>query len=138
MRFLEHAFAQEAAFYLIRLKLLVALDEDLLHLDFLFFVDVYIEYHLILVGHVGTLQNLYIGIFKAFVVEVAFGKRLGAVYHIRCNLVAAQQAQLFLEVILLTLLHTVVVDLRHARQLREVDVKIYFVAHDRVGHDTHV
>ena len=82
----ECALAQKATLNFTARQLRVTFDDDVSHLHLFFLVDDYVEYHLVLVRHVVALANFDVGILKAFVVEIAFGQNLGAVYHVGRNL----------------------------------------------------
>ena len=83
---LEGTFPEQSAFDLAVAELLVALDDDFMHLHLLFLVHLKVENHVVLVGQVVTLANGYLGILVAFVVEVFLGENLGAVNDVGCNL----------------------------------------------------
>ena len=131
----EGAFGEEAALDLGVGELLVAFDDNLVHAHLLFLVHLYVEYHLVLVGHVVALRDVYLGILVAFVVEVFLGQVFGAVYDVGRHLSALDDAQLGLHVLTFRLLQADVVDGGDTRAGGEVDVQVGLRAHDGVGRD---
>ena len=129
----KSALGEESALYARVLQVFVAIDDDVSHLLFLFFVDDDVEDHLVFLSHVGPLLNVDDGILESFVVEIFLCQQLGAVEHVGSELAAVEQSELVFQVGLFALLHPHIVDFRHAWPHFERDVQPHFVAHDTVG-----
>ena len=117
-------------------ELLVTVDGNLVNLDFLFLIYDYVQDYLTLVSHIVALVNLDFSILEALVIEVFLGKDLGTVEHVRCYLRTLDHTELLLHILTLAFLQSHVVDIRDTRSYREIDVKIKFFTHDRVGSDS--
>ena len=138
MRFGEGTLSQESALNLYVFQVVVTLDDDFPHLDFLLLIHGHVEDHLILVGHVLTLQDGNFGITVALVVEVFLSQDFRAVYHVGRNLRTFQQTEFLLHILALRLFQTEVVDGAHARAHGKMDMQVDFCVHDRVGRDGHL
>ncbi len=134
----EGTLSQEATLDLQVGELLVALDGDVAHAHLLLLVDDDVEDDLVFRGHVVALLYLDIGVLESLVVEVFLGQYDGAVDHVGRDLSALEDAELLLHVLLLALLQSDVVDLRHAWPSLERDVQVNLVTYDGVGSDLHV
>ena len=133
MYLLERSFLKQAALDFRVGQILVALDDDLAHLHLLFLVDDDVEDYLVLVHDVLALHYLHLGVLVTLVVEVSLCQHFGTVDHVGRYLAAPKQSELGLEVLAFRFLYAFVVDCRHARTQRQVEVQVYLVAHDRVG-----
>ena len=86
------------------------MENDTAHFHLRLLVDIDVENHLILVGYVVALQNLYLGVLVALLVEVSLCQCLGAVQDVRRDVAALHNTKLRLQVFALRLLQTIVVD----------------------------
>ena len=102
-------------------KHLVSGDIYFVNLDFLVLVDYNVDNHFVLVAQVGCLPYVYFHVVESFLLEVCRYDFFRAVDDVLRNLVAYHQVQTFLNVFPLAFFHSVVVDLRYARLLAQVE-----------------
>lgn len=97
-----------------------------LHLGLL--VDVDVHDYPVGCRHIVPLQNAHLGILVTFVIEILLDKEFGTVYHIRGQLIVLQQTDTLLQIFPFALLYADIVNLRHARTLRQLNAQEGFVA----------
>ena len=103
---------------------------DIYFVDFYLFVfvDVDVHNHLVLLAEVGRLRDVDIHVSEAFLLEVGRNDFFCALHDVLRDLVAWIQVQPLLQLLALVFLHAVVVDLRDARLLAQVEQQPSLVA----------
>ena len=96
--FRESSLLEQSALYLAVCQSFVALDGDCAHLHLLFLVDDDVEYHLVFLGNVVALYDLYVGVLETLVVKILCGKYFGTVNHVGRDLSSLQQAEFLLHI----------------------------------------
>lgn len=92
------------------------------------FVDVDVHNHLVLLAEVGRLRDVDIHVSETFLLEVGRNDFFCALHDVLRDLVAWIQVQPLLQLLALVFLHAVVVDLRDARLLAQVEQQPSLVA----------
>ena len=98
----------------------IAVDIDLVHLDFLMLVNIDVDDDLVLLAQVRFLDNFASRLAKALVGIVFLNDDLDAVGDIRCHLAAHLEVKALHDVLFLTALHAIVIHLRDAGLLAQV------------------
>ena len=124
MNLAKGTLGEERAFDFLVLQLLVALENDTAHLHLRLLVDVDVENHLILVRHIVALQNFYLSVLIAFLVEVSLCQGFGAVQDVGRYVAALHNTELRLQVFALRLLQPVIVDGTDARAQSQGDTQV--------------
>ena len=138
MGFRESSFAEQSAFYLAVGEGFVAVNNDAPYLHLLLFVYYDIKYHLILVCHIRTLDDVYLSVLEAFLVEVTLCDELGTVKGVRRHLKSLEQSELLFHVGTLRLLDADIVHLRHPGVGTQPDVKVRLVGDKRVDNNRNI
>ena len=109
---------------------LVALDVNLVHINFLVLVDNDINNHLVLLTKVILLPYLTSSLLKSLSSIIFLDNLLYATSNIRSDLASHEVAKSLADILLLTFLHSQIVDLRDARLLTQNKLKPCLVAID--------
>ena len=116
----------------------VAVDDDVANLHLLFFVDLHIEYHLVLVGHIVALGDGDFGILESLIVEIALRQDLGTVDDVGMQRHTLGHAELVLHVLAFRLLQANVVDGRYLGARSQIEMQVHLVANQRVDGHCHL
>ena len=123
---------------LLDVALLYAGEVDVLYLDLLVAVDIYIHYYRTGGRHIVLLHNVDGGVLVAFLLKVALDDDLSAVGDVGRYLAAHLEAEALLDVLLLRFFDAVIVDGGYLGARLEGDVEVDLLAHDGVGRDDHI
>ena len=133
----QQSAREESSVELLGGKVVIARNVDFTDSHFFFLVDIDIDNDLVGQGRVVVLHNVHIGILETFLVKVSLNDDFCLIYDVGSQLVAFHDAHPFHQGIVVRLLHTIDVDLRHARAHTKGDFQIDLFVHDAVCLNLH-
>ena len=138
MGFSKGTLAKQGSFNLLFAQLVVAINDDRAHLQFLLLIYIDIKDNLILSCYIVTLTDEDLSILVTLVFKVLLCKYLRTVNHVRRNLSTLQKTEFLLHILTLCLLQSIIVNGRNTRTWREMYLQIDIISHNRVSRNGNI
>ncbi len=117
---------------------LVAVDVDLVHLDFVAAVYIHLKHDVVLLAEVGDFADFHFRVLEPLLGVVTFDELLHLSHYVGRDLLPLHHSKVFLYVFLLAAFDACEAQFRHARLLFEVNRKPRLVAGNLVNLDLHL
>ena len=138
MGFSKGTLAKQSSFNLLIAQLVVAINDDRAHLQFLLLIYIDIKDNLILSCNIVTLTNEDLSILITLVFKVLLCKYLRTINHVRRNLSTLQKTEFLIHILTLSLLQSIIVNGRDTRTWCKVYLQIDIISHNRVSQDGNI